>query len=63
MFISYLFMIKSPTKVLQIFENKLHFLKIILLYSLHAYIKTLENRMYKGFYAFLSLHKVPQKPT
>ena len=35
----------------------------ILLYSLHAYIKTLKNRMYKGFYAFLSLHKVPQKPT
>ena len=62
MFISYLFMIiahKGTTNIREI----IIFLEIILLYSLHAYIKTLETRIYKWFYAFSSLHKVPQKPT
>ena len=62
MFISYLFMIiahKGTTNIRELIT----FLEFFLLYSLHAYIKSLENRMYKGFCAFLSLHKVPQKPT
>ena len=62
MFVSYLFMIiahKGTTNIRELMT----FPKYFLLYSLHAYIKSLENRMYKGFYSFSSLHNVPQKPT